>query len=59
MWGGLIVSLAALVTMCEEFSTHVEVAVASEVILTGGALWLAGGLRMQWYWGRAKRAPGR
>jgi hypothetical protein len=59
IWGGLIICVAALVTMWEELGTHVEVAVAGEVILTAGALWLAPGLRLWWHWGRAKRQPGR
>jgi hypothetical protein len=55
MWAGLIIFLAALVTMWEELSTHVAVAVASEIVLTAGALLLAHGLRLWWYWGRANR----
>jgi hypothetical protein len=53
IWGGPIICLAALVTMWEELSTHVDVAVASEVILTARALWFARGLRLWWHWGRA------
>jgi hypothetical protein len=57
IWGGLLISLAALVTMWEQLSTHVEVAVVTEVVLTAGALLFARGLRLWWYWGRAKRDP--
>jgi hypothetical protein len=37
--------------MWELLSTHVEVAIVSEVILAAGALWFALGLRLWWHWG--------
>jgi hypothetical protein len=55
VWAGLIICLAALATMWEELSTHVTVAVASEIVLTAGALLIAHGVRLWWYWGRANR----
>jgi len=59
MWAGLIICLAALVTMWQELSTHVTVAVASELVLTAGALLLAHGLRLWWHWGRANQGSRR
>jgi hypothetical protein len=57
LWGGVVVCLAALATMWEQLSSHVLVAVAGEVVLTAGALLLAYGLRLWWYWGRVNRPP--
>ena len=56
---GLIVSLAALVIMWAELSTHLAVAVACEFVLTAGALLFSYGLRPWWHRGRATKAPHR
>jgi hypothetical protein len=55
MGAGLFICLVALVTMWQELSTHVAVAVGGELVLTVGALLCAHGLRLWWYWGRAHR----
>jgi len=55
MLAGVAISVAALVTMWVELDSHVLVAVASEVLLTAGALLFAHGLRLWWYWRRIKR----
>jgi hypothetical protein len=55
MWAGLVTCVAALATMWEALSTHVAVAVGSEMVLTAGALLFAHGLRLWWHWGRANR----
>jgi hypothetical protein len=59
IWGGLLFSFVALATMWVAVNTHVEVAVAGEVVLTAGALLFARGLRLWWYWGRARQEPTR
>jgi hypothetical protein len=51
---GTIISLAALMTMWIEMSSHIVVAVASEVALTAAALLFAHGVRLWWFWRRGK-----
>jgi hypothetical protein len=54
---GLLLCVAALVTMWQEMTTHVMIAVASELVLTAGALLFAHGVRLWWYWGRGGPKP--
>jgi hypothetical protein len=51
---GLLLCVAALATIWQEMSTRLTIAVASELVLTAGALLFAHGLRLWWYWGRGR-----
>jgi hypothetical protein len=56
---GMLVMLASLVVIWAELSSHPAVALASEAVLTAGALLIAHGVWHWWQWRRAKQAASR
>lgn len=53
---GLVVCFVAIGVIWSTLSAHLAVAVAGELVLTAGALLLARGVRLWWYWRQVKRS---